>query len=182
MGCARTLFIRVFQLWQLPLHCRSSAACTTPSPLPSQFPHFFHWDLAFLSVMYYQWGCRRCLGLPNHLPLPLLLLTPPLLTVSVYLLPLPQSSVSTSLFMVHSVFFPGFLFSTWLIWVSLLILHFSTSFLVWLPSNLIFLSFVSLSLTDVRKATMDYGVTSLSPRQMLSCQIQVRSLFHFYIL
>lgn len=112
---ARTLFIWVFQLWQPPFHCRSCVCLHHANSSPIPVPHFFHWDLAFLSVMCYQWGCRRCLGLPNYLPLSLFLLAPPLSTASVYLPPPPRSSVSTQLFTVRSLFSLGFLFLTFLI-------------------------------------------------------------------
>lgn len=121
VGCARTLFIWVFQLWQLPLHCRS---CATPTPLSSQFP------IASTGTWH---SCQSCAisdaagaasACPAIFPIPLFLLTTPLLTISAYLLPLPQSSVNTSLFAVHSAFCPIFLFSTWFIRVSLqLIVH-----------------------------------------------------------
>lgn len=50
--------------------------------------------------------------------------------------------------------------------------------LIWLTSNLVLC--VSFFLAGVRRATMGYAATSLYPRQMLSCQTQVRS--HFFIL
>lgn len=63
-------------------------------------------------------------------------------------------------------------------------LHCGTSCLVCLTSNLkcCSLSLFFLALAGVRRATMDYAVTSLYPRQMLSCRTQVRSLFLFFIL
>lgn len=38
LDCARTLFVWVFQLWQLLFHCRSCVACITPSTLLPSTP------------------------------------------------------------------------------------------------------------------------------------------------
>lgn len=135
----------VFQWWQLPLHCCSSVACITPSPLPSLFPvsstGTWH-SCQSCTISEAAGAARACPAifpfLSSFSPHPLWWF----LCISPHYL---KSSVSTSLFMVHSVFTPGFLFSVWLIGVSLLILYLSTSCSVRLPSNLIFVSFVSLS-------------------------------------
>lgn len=70
-------------------------------------PHFFRWDLAFLSVMCYQWGCRQRLGLPNYLPLPLVLSFHPTSLDSFCVSP-----STTSVLGEHS-FFPSIHISAW---------------------------------------------------------------------
>lgn len=102
LDCARTLFIWLLKLWQLPFPWKSCIAASTPSTIHSQYPIFFLWDVAFLPVMHYQWDCRHFLGLPNYLPLSFSVLTPPLSTVAVYLPRPPRSLASTPL---HFSFF-----------------------------------------------------------------------------
>lgn len=63
-------------------------------------------------------------------------------------------------------------------YLKVFLLYFSTFCLVCLLISDLFF-FLCLSPLGVRKVTMDYAVTSLYPRQMLSCQIQVRPFFYF---
>ena len=167
-----------------------NGACILPTPHPSHFLGLRR-DLPFPISHVLSVSLQAPLSpvQPSTRPA-LLFVTPPYLTLPVCLPLLPQSSASTSI--LHGPFSP-------LSWVSILnltylgvtsdefMLYFSTSCSVWLPSNLISSLCLSLSrsiclsvclcpslsLSDVRKATMDCAVTSLSPRQMPSYQIQV---------
>ena len=101
---AKTLFIRVFQLWQFPFHCRSSVVFITPSTSHPRTP--------FSSTGTWH-SCQSCAiseaagaaYRPAQLSSPsfLFLLTPPLSTVSVYLPLPPRSSASTPLCTLRSV-------------------------------------------------------------------------------
>lgn len=142
--CQDFVYMSVPTMAASPPHCSSSVACITPSPLPFLFPASstgtWH-SCQSCTISEAAGAARACPAifpfLSSFSPHPSdgFCVSPPH-----YL----KSSVSTSLFMVHSVFAPGFLFSVWLIWVSLLILYLSTPCSVRLPSNLIFVSFVSL--------------------------------------
>lgn len=89
-------------------------------------PHFSYWDLAFPSVMHYQWGCRHCLGLPSSIPFPLVpfLLTPLLSTTLLYLPPPSPVHNEYSTLYHSSILLSRFpVLITLLIWKSQLMVH-----------------------------------------------------------
>lgn len=110
---------------------RASSASRQALSIP--VPHFLHWDLAFLSVMRYQWGCRRHLGLPNYLPSPSSLSSHPTPLDSFCVSPSTTSVLSehSTFFTIHSLLHLGFMSSALLILKSVqLIVHAVLGFLL----------------------------------------------------
>lgn len=176
---ANTLFIWVFQLWQLPFHCRSSVVFITPSTSHPRTPFLPLGPGIPVSHVLSVRLQAPLIGLPNYLLLPFSFFSPhpsrQSLCISLYHLGPRLALHFVPSVQSHSRFSSSQLCLS----ESLFILYFVTFCLVCLTSNLVLFP---PPLAGVRRATMDYAVTSLFPRQMLSCQTQVRFPFYFIIL